>query len=131
MFRIRRAMRILGAAAGIALVLPAQAQLVDSVCHGSANVLSQQQSGNSVELQVEVNIEDCEGVCIGSLEYKLLFTDAADNEIQWHMTEHWNWHELDGAFTLTINEDILPGATLKEIQEMRIGRCSCSTRVER
>jgi hypothetical protein len=131
MFGIRSAMRILGAAAGIALVLPAHAQLVDSLCHGDVKVVSQQQTGNQVNLQVEVAIEDCTGVCIGSLEYKLLFTDAANNEIQWHMTEHWNWREADGAFTVAISEDILPGATLKEVQEMRIGRCSCSTRVER
>lgn len=130
MFRISGAMRILGAATSFALVLPAQAQLVDSVCRGSVNVVSQQQAGDGVDLQVEVNIEDCDGVCIGSLEYKLLFTDAGDNEIQWHMTEHWNWRELDGPFTLTIHEDMLPGAQLKDIQEMRIGRCSCSTRVE-
>lgn len=131
MFFIRSAMRILGAAAGIALVLPAQAQLIDSVCRGSVNVVSQQQTDKGLDLEVEVDIEDCDGVCIGSLEYKLLFTDAANNEIQWHMTEHWNWREVEGPFTLAIHEDMLPGARFKEVQEMRIGRCSCSTRVER
>lgn len=116
------------AALGVVWVLPAQAQLIADVCRGDVEVLSQQQRGDGVDLEVQVTIEDCNGVCIGSLEYKLLFTDADDHEIQWHMTEHWNWRELDGPFTLAIHEDMPPGAQLKEIQEMRIGRCSCSTR---
>ena len=128
MLRMGNALRILGAAASFAVVLPAQAQLVADVCRGDTKVVSQQQTERGLDLQVEVNIEDCNGVCIGSLEFKLLFTDAGGNEIQWHMTESWDWRELDGPFTLAIQEDMPPGAQLKDIAEMRIGRCSCSTR---
>ena len=128
MFGFSKMLRFLGAAAGLVLTLPAQAQLVADVCRGSTNVLSQQQTEAGLELQVEVNVEDCNGVCIGSLEYRLLFTDADGNEIQWHMTENWDWRELDGPFTLAIQEAMPPGAQLKDVQEMRIGRCSCSTR---
>lgn len=128
MVRISRLLRVIGITTGVAFTLQAQAQLIADVCRGSANVLSQQQTENGLDLQVEVTIEDCNGVCIGSLEYKLLFTDADDNEIQWHMTESWDWRELDGPFALSIQEAMPPGAQLKEVQEMRIGRCSCSTR---
>ncbi|HEY0961477.1 MAG TPA: hypothetical protein VGE69_03890 [Pseudomonadales bacterium] len=128
MVRISRLLRVIGITTGVAFTLQAQAQLIADVCRGSATVLSQQQTENGLDLQVEVTIEDCNGVCIGSLEYKLLFTDADDNEIQWHMTESWDWRELDGPFTLSIQEAMPPGAQLKEVQEMRIGRCSCSTR---
>jgi hypothetical protein len=110
------------------LVLPAQAQLIADVCRGTATVVSQEQTAAGLDLAVEVTVEDCEGVCIGSLEYDLVFTDADANEIQWHMTETWDWRELDGPFTLNIHDDILPGTTLKEVKEMQIGRCSCSTR---
>lgn len=121
-------LRLLGAVLCASLAVAAQAQLIADVCRGAARVLSQQQSGDGIDLEVEVTVEDCEGVCIGSLEYKLLFTDADGNEIQWHMTESWNWREFDGPFTLAIRETAPKGAQLQEVTEMRIGRCSCSTR---
>ena len=110
------------------LALPAHAQLIADVCRGTTRILAQEQVESGVNLEVEVTIEGCDGVCIGSIEYDLLFVDAEDQEIQWHLTETWDWRELDGPFTLSIEEQILPGTTLKEVKEMQIGRCSCSTR---
>ena len=121
-------LHMLAAALCVSLSLPAQAQLVADVCRGTTRILSQQQTANGLDLAVEVTVEDCVGVCIGSLEYTLLFTDADNHEIQWHMTETWDWRELEGPFTLNIHDDTLPGATLKEVKSMQIGRCSCSTR---
>ena len=123
-----RPIQVLGIALCASIALPVQAQLIADVCRGSASVVSQQQTANGLELEVEVTIEDCAGVCIGSLEYELLFVDADNHEIQWHMTEAWDWREVDGPFTLSIRENMLPGSTLKDITEMQIGRCSCSTR---
>jgi hypothetical protein len=119
---------LLGAALCAAAVLPAQAQLIADVCKGSTKILSQQQTEKGLDMQVEVTIEGCDGVCIGSLEYVLLFLDADNNEVKWHMTETWNWRDVKGPFTLDIHDDTLPGAQLKEVQSMQIGRCSCSTR---
>ena len=124
----RKPLQLLAAALCASLVMPAQAQLIADVCRGTATVMSQQQTGKGLDLEVEVTVEDCEGVCVGSLEYDLLFVDADNNEIQWHMTEAWDWRELDGPFTLNIHDDMLPGSTLKEVKAMQIGRCSCSTR---
>jgi hypothetical protein len=129
MYLIKKPIQILlGAALCMAAVLPAQAQLIADVCKGSTKILSQQQTEKGLDMEVEVTIEGCDGVCIGSLEYVLLFTDADNNEIKWHMTETWNWQEVKGPFTLSIHDNTLPGATLKEVQSMQIGRCSCSTR---
>jgi hypothetical protein len=119
---------LLGAALGVAAVMPAQAQLIADVCKGSTKILSQQQTEQGLDMEVEVTVEGCDGVCIGSLEYVLLFTDADNNEIKWHMTETWDWQDVQGPFTLNIHDNTLPGATLKEVQSMQIGRCSCSTR---
>src|SRR5687768_3104886 len=127
MYLIKKPLQLLLATVCAGLMFPAQAQLIADVCRGTANVTSQQQTENGLELEVEVTVEGCEGVCIGSLEYDLLFTDADNHEIQWHMTEAWDWRELDGPFTLSIREKMLPGSTLKEIKSMQIGRCSCST----
>ena len=124
----KSSLQVLSAALCIALVAPANAQLIADVCRGSATIVSQQQTDMGIDLEVEVTIEDCNGVCIGSIEYDLLFVDADNQEVQWHMTESWNWRELDGPFTLSIHDDALPGAQLEEVKEMQIGRCSCSTR---
>jgi hypothetical protein len=122
---------LLGAALCVAAVLPAQAQLVADVCKGSTRIVSQEQTETGLDMTVEVTVEDCDGVCIGSIEYVLLFTDADNNEIKWHMTETWNWRDVTGPFTLNIHDKTLPGAQLKEVQSMQIGRCSCSTRASR
>ena len=128
-YRYKKLLRLLGAALCLApLALPAQAQLIADVCRGSTRILSQNQTEKGLDMEVEVTIEGCDGVCIGSLEYTLLFADADNNEVKWHMTETWNWRDVTGPFTLQIHDDTLPGAQLKEVQSMQIGRCSCSTR---
>lgn len=129
MYLIKKPCQILlGAALCVVAVLPAQAQLIADVCKGSTRILSQQQTDKGLDMEVEVTVEGCIGVCIGSLEYVLLFTDADGSEVKWHMTETWNWRDVTGPFTLSIHDDTLPGAQLKEVQSMQIGRCSCSTR---
>jgi hypothetical protein len=122
---------LLGAVLCVAAVLPAQAQLVADVCKGSTRIVSQEQTETGLDMAVEVTVEGCDGVCIGSIEYVLLFTDADNNEIKWHMTETWDWQDVHGPFTLNIHDNTLPGAQLKEVQAMQIGRCSCSTRASR
>ncbi len=113
---------------GFGLTLPAQAEVWVNVCHGEARILSQQQTGTDITMEVEVNIADCNGVCIGSLEYDLLLVDADAKEIKWHMTETWEWREMEaGTFTLSLQQQALPNTTLKEVNAMEIGRCSCST----
>jgi hypothetical protein len=129
MYPIKKPCQILlGAVLCAAAILPAQAQLIADVCKGSTRILSQQQTENGLDMDVEVTVDGCDGVCIGSLEYVLLFTDADANEVKWHMTETWNWRDVHGPFTLNIHDDTLPGAQLKEVHRMQIGRCSCSTR---
>jgi hypothetical protein len=96
------------------------------LCHGQLNVLSQQQTQNGLDMEVQVTIEDCNGRCKGSMEYMLVFTDADNREIQWQMNQTWDWRSLDGPFTLNFHHDTLPGSTLKEIKNMKLGRCSCS-----
>lgn len=96
-------------------------------CRGSMEVLSRQQTESGLDLEVEVAIEDCSGKCTGSIEYLLVFTDASNNDIQWQMNETWDWRALDGPFTLKLHHDTLPGSTLKEIKNMKLGRCSCSS----
>lgn len=101
-------------------------QLDLDVCRGPIEVLSQRQTEKGLDLEVQVTIEDCTGSCNGSIEYQLVFTDANNNEIQWQMNKTWPWRKLDGPFTLNIHHDTLPGSVLKEIRNMKIGRCSCS-----
>lgn len=96
------------------------------VCKGQINVLSQQQSDEGLDMEVEVTIEDCDGSCQGSIEYLLLFADANGNEIQWQLNETWSWRSLEGPFTLKLHHDTLPGSQLKEVRNLKIGRCSCS-----
>jgi hypothetical protein len=102
-------------------------QVTLGVCRGPIEVLSQQVTANALDMEVQVSIEDCTGSCTGSIEYLLVFTDANNNEVQWQMNETWPWRELDGPFTLKLHHDILPGSQLKEVRNMKIGRCSCST----
>lgn len=128
MYRYRNSLQLLGVALCVGLAVPAHAQLIADVCRGTTSIVSQQQTPMGVDLEIEVTVEGCEGVCIGSIEYTLLFADADDHEIQWHLTETWNWRELDGPFTLSIHDDAPPGAQLKEVKNLQIGRCSCSTR---
>lgn len=97
------------------------------VCRGEINVLSQQQTPQSLDMEVQVTIADCDGNCEGSIEYMLVFTDANNNEIQWQMNKTWPWRKLDGPITLQLHHDILPGSTLKDVKNMKLGRCSCSS----
>lgn len=129
MYLMKKPLVVLATALCAGLALQAQAQLRADVCRGTTSIISQEQTQAGLDMMVEVTVEDCEGVCIGSLEYTLLFTDAENNEIQWHLTKAWDWQEVDGPFTLAIHEDMLPGTQLKEVQNMQIGRCSCSTRI--
>jgi hypothetical protein len=123
----KKSLRVATTMACAALALQAEAQLVRAdVCSGMANVLSQQQDGTRVSLEVEVTIEGCDDTCIGSLEYELVLVDADNNETQWRMTENWDWKRLDGPFTLSLAEQILPNTQLKEVKGMRVGRCSCA-----
>jgi hypothetical protein len=97
------------------------------VCRGKANVTAQQQEGSVVKLDVEVSVEGCDGVCTGSLEYILRLTDTESRETVMHLTENWQWREVQEPFTLALQPDIAPGLTLQEVVSMQIGRCSCST----
>ncbi|MEY4641758.1 MAG: hypothetical protein RLZZ227_1752 [Pseudomonadota bacterium] len=125
---VKKSIRVAITVACAALALQAQAQLIRAdVCSGSATVLSQQQDGTRVALEVEVTIEGCDDTCIGSLEYDLVLVDADNNETQWRMTENWDWKHLDGPFTLSLEQQILPNTQLKEVTGMRVGRCSCAT----
>lgn len=97
------------------------------VCRGKANVTGQQQEGSVVNLDVEVSVEGCDGVCTGSLEYVLRLADAENRETVVHLTENWHWREVKEPFTLALQPDIAPGLVLQEVVSMQIGRCSCST----
>lgn len=140
MFRFQRACRLVTAVivhavlCGFAAAAHAQdntyaapSPVVVDVCSGEVKVVSQQQNGNNVELEVEIAIEGCDGVCTGTLEYGLVFTDASGNDIQWQLTDSWNWRDVKAPFTLKLQQKALPNATLKEVSAMKIGRCSCST----
>lgn len=102
-------------------------QVTLGVCRGPIEVLSQQVTEAGLDMEVRISIEDCTGSCTGSIEYMLVFTDANNNEVQWQMNETWPWRQLDGPFTLQLHHDMLPGTELKEVRNMKIGRCSCST----
>ena len=102
-------------------------QLTLGVCRGEISVLSQQETEQALDMEVQVAIEDCDGSCQGSIEYMLVFTDANGNDIQWQMNQAWDWRRLDGPFTLQLHHDILPGSKLKEVKNMKLGRCSCSS----
>lgn len=128
MLPCKKSIRLFSATLCLGLTLPALAEVWVNVCHGEARILSQQQTGTDINLDVEVNITDCNGVCIGSLEYDLLFVDTDNKEIKWHMTETWDWREMEaGPFTLSLHQQALPNTTLKEVNAMSIGRCSCSS----
>lgn len=127
MLSLKNTSRLLAVALCVGLGLPASAAVLVNVCHGEARILSQAQTGTSIDMEVEVSVGDCVGECIGSLEYDLLFVDADNTETLWHMTENWNWRTLDGPFTLQLHDQALPNTTLKEVKAMKIGRCSCST----
>jgi hypothetical protein len=129
MYLMKKPLQIVGVALCLGLSAQVYAQLRADVCRGQTKVLAQQQTEMGVDLEVEVTIEDCDGVCVGAIEYELLWVDADNTETLWHLTETWDWRDLDGAFTLSIHDDALPGAQLKEVKNVRIGRCSCSTRI--
>jgi hypothetical protein len=125
---LKKSLRMALVAACTATALQAHAQLIRAdVCTGTASVLSQNQDGMKLTLEVEVTIEGCDDTCIGSLEYDLVFVDAEENETQWRMTENWDWRQLDGPFTLSMEQQALPNTQLKEVKGMRVGRCSCAT----
>lgn len=107
----------------------AASKLLVDVCRGEAKVLSQQQTEQGVQLEVEISVAGCDGVCTGTLEYALVFTDANGKDIQWFMTDSWDWRDVKAPFTLNLQQKALPGATLKEVRSMKVGRCSCSTRL--
>lgn len=119
---------------GLAAVAQAQdntfavpSPVVVDVCSGEVKVVSQQQNGSNVELEVEITVNGCDGVCTGTLEYGLVFTDASGNDIQWQLTDSWDWRDVKAPFTLKLQQQALPNAKLKEVRAMKIGRCSCST----
>lgn len=132
---VHKTLRLGSTAALLALALIARAQdgyneaskLVVDVCRGEAKVLSQQQTAQGVQLEVEIAVAGCDGVCTGTLEYALVFTDANGHEVQWQMADDWNWRDVKSPFTLTLQQQALPGAQLKEVRSMKVGRCSCST----
>lgn len=134
---LHKVLRFGSAAALVALALNADAQesfnqaskLVVDVCRGEAKVLSQQPIEQGLQLEVEISVADCNGVCTGTLEYALVFTDANGKEIQWQMADNWDWRDVKAPFTMTLQNKTLPGATLKEVRSMKIGRCSCSTQL--
>ncbi len=97
------------------------------VCQAKVEVLSQKQTGNNIDLEVQITVAGCDGSCTGTLEYALIFTDAGKNEIQWQMTGGWDWRNVKSPFTLKLHEKAPPNAQLKEVKSMKIGRCSCST----
>lgn len=96
------------------------------VCQGQVKVLSQQQNAKGVDLEVEVSIKGCEGPCIGSLEYSLVFLDASNTEVLWQMSDGWEWRPVTAPFTMKLHHDALPNGKLKEVRSMKLGRCSCS-----
>ncbi len=134
---LHKSLRLGITAALAALTLHAYAQdsfnqaskLVVDVCRGEAKVLSQQQTEQGLQLEVEISVADCNGVCTGTLEYALVFTDANGKEIQWQMADNWDWRDVKAPFTMTLNDKTLPGATLAEVRSMKVGRCSCSTQL--
>ena len=127
----RKSLASLLAAAGLCCAAAVFAQttttVILDVCRGKANVTGQQQEGSVVKLDVEVSVEGCDGVCTGSLEYILRLTDTENRETVVHLTENWQWREVQEPFTLALQPDIAPGLTLQEVVSMQIGRCSCST----
>jgi hypothetical protein len=91
-------------------------------CRGSLKLLSSQQEGATVTLE----IADCKGSCLGSVEYTLHFDDADGQKIQWFLTESWNWQTVTAPFTLKISKAAPANATLSAVPELAIGRCSCA-----
>ncbi len=100
------------------------------VCQGKVEVLSQKQTDQGIDLEVQITVAGCDGKCTGTLEYALLFVDAGKNEILWQLTDGWDWRSVTSSFTLKMHQKAPPNAQLKEVKSMKIGRCSCST-VER
>jgi hypothetical protein len=127
----RKTLRTLLASAGLTCALVAQAQttttVILDVCRGKAVVTEQQQDAAGLRLAVEVTVENCDGVCTGSLEYSLRLQDADGRQNVTHLTENWHWQDVGGPFTLEFAPDIAPGLQLQEVVSMQIGRCSCST----
>jgi len=95
-------------------------------CRGSLKLLSSQQEGATVTLEIEVTVADCKGSCLGSVEYTLHFDDADGQKIQWFLTESWNWQTVTAPFTLKISKAAPANATLSAVPELAIGRCSCA-----
>jgi hypothetical protein len=135
MSALPKSLRLGITAALVALTLTTYAQdgfneaskLVVDVCRGEAKVVSQKQTAQLVELEVEIAVAGCDGVCTGTLEYALVFTDANGKEVQWQMADDWNWRDAKAPVTLTLQQQALPGAQLQEVRSMKVGRCSCST----
>lgn len=117
--------------AGLAAASGAMAQTTTTViidnCRGEATVQAQRQDGTDLQLDVDVAIAGCDGVCTGSLEYTLRMQDGEQREVIVHLTENWHWREAKEPFALTLRPAISPGMTLQEVVAMQIGRCSCST----
>lgn len=134
---LHKVLRLGSTAALVALAFNADAQesfnqaskLLVDVCRGEAKVLSQQQTEQGLQLEVEITVADCNGVCTGTLEYALVFTDTNGKEIQWQMADSWDWRDVKAPFTLTLQDKTLPGATLASVRSMKVGRCSCSTQL--
>ncbi|HTQ99026.1 MAG TPA: hypothetical protein VMH83_03510 [Candidatus Acidoferrum sp.] len=138
MSAIRTTLRLLAATACLGLTLTANAQekveykgtpqvKIDPSCQGQVKVLSQQQNAKGVDLKVEITVSGCDGKCIGSLEYMLVFTAADNREIQWQLSDGWEWRSVASPFTMDLHQSAPPDAKLKEVRSMKIGRCSCST----
>lgn len=128
---MRKALLTLLAGAGLAGSSAAMAQTTTTViidnCRGDATVQDQRQNGQVLELDVAVNVEDCTGVCTGSLEYTLRLQAEDGRDTVVHLTENWHWRAVEEPFTLTLKPAIAPGLALQEVVAMQIGRCSCST----
>ena len=96
-------------------------------CRGDLTVSTPQQTGIDVEFVINVTITDCEGSCTGTLEYTLLLLDANGINLEWHMTESWDWRQVTEPFTVQVQHQLPAGAQLQEVQSAQIGRCSCAT----
>ena len=115
------ALLLLGLSAGVL------AEVKVDPCRAEAKVLSSQQTAAGVDLDVEITVGDCQGVCTGSIEYTMLFKDGNDNVVQWQKTGSWDWRSVEAPFTLKLHVDTLPNSKFEEIKALKIGRCSCST----
>jgi hypothetical protein len=96
------------------------------VCKADISLLQAEQSRELLSLVFSIAVKECEGKCIGSLEFTIRQEiNGISSELR--ETAQWNWREGDSPFELKHEISLHPQAIFDEVSSVNVGRCSCLT----